>query len=316
MTNVKYSLQQVKEVIEKAGCKLLTEEYNGCKVKLHIQCECGNEMRVRYDHFRNGNRCKDCVKRKREATCLKIYGVRHSLQSALVKSKIEATNMKRYGKSRAIQTQACKDKMKATNIKKQGVEYNIHLLKNKAKLRQGLINKFGGPSSFLSQQVRDKAMKTMNEKYNMKDLQAKAEATNLVRYGARNAMQNAEVSERSMKNAKATKDYMLPSGKNIKLQGFEPGALDLLLNFYDEESILNKRTDMPEIYYLTDDGKYSKYYPDFYLPNDNLIVEVKSWYTYKNNFRNTDMKRKACEYLGFEYLLIMFNKKNELIKFI
>lgn len=73
---------------------------------------------------------------------------------------------------------------------------------------------------------------------------------------------------------------------------------------------------MPEIYYLTDDGKYSKYYPDFYLPNDNLIVEVKSWYTYKNNFRNTDMKRKACEYLGFEYLLIMFNKKNELIKFI
>ena len=41
--------------------------------------------------------------------------------------------------------------------------------------------------------------------------------------------------------------YEMPSGKIIKLQGYEPKLMDKLLLTYSEDDILYEKQDMPEI---------------------------------------------------------------------
>jgi len=79
-----------------------------------------------------------------------------------------------------------------------------------------------------------------------------------------------------------SKDYKLPSGKVIKLQGYENKMMDDLLVEYDESEILTDRKDMPKLFY-TQDNKTHKYYPDFYIPSTDTIIEVKSEWTDKKN---------------------------------
>lgn len=95
----------------------------------------------------------------------------------------------------------------------------------------------------------------------------------------------------------------MPSGKVVKIQGFENSAIDMLLKTYNEEDIVIEYSEMPEVWYFMEDGKYRRYLPDIFVPKDNLIVEVKSTYTYKLDAVQIDKKRKAVEYLGYKFKL-------------
>jgi hypothetical protein len=55
-------------------------------------------------------------------------------------------------------------------------------------------------------------------------------------------------------------------------------------------------------------GKQRVYYPDFYLPEFNLLIEIKNSYLLKRDSEIIEAKKKACINAGFEYLLI--NDKN------
>ena len=125
-------------------------------------------------------------------------------------------------------------------------------------------------------------------------------------------MQNPIIAEKSSKNSLNAKDYTLPSGKIIKLQGYEKFALDILITKYDESDILTGCSNMPEIWYF--DEKYRRYFPDVYIPKDNLIIEVKSSYTYNKNFNEVNIKRLATQALGYTFKLIIFDDKGNIMK--
>jgi len=113
-----------------------------------------------------------------------------------------------------------------------------------------------------------------------------------------------------MKNNHSFKDYILPSGKIIKIQGYENIALDELVKIYNEDDIFTSRLDMPKIqYYL--DGEIYSYYPDIYIKSIDKIIEVKSTWTYKRNLiKNIHKTRK----LGLEFEFWIYDdRKNKLI---
>jgi len=103
------------------------------------------------------------------------------------------------------------------------------------------------------------------------------------------------------------KPYTLPSGKVIKVQGYEPQFLDHVFknNIWKEEDF---DFSPPPIKYKTPDGKQHNYFPDFYIPKDNLIIECKSAYILnKQTLEIQTLKEQAVFSNGFTYLFILDN---------
>lgn len=173
----------------------------------------------------------------------------------------------------------------------------------------------------MNKECKAKANKAILDKYGVDNIskvdyiQAKKIQTSLANHGYEHPMQNPEIAERSAKRALTSKDYVLPSGKIIKVQGYENLALDLLLQTYREEEFEFEKSKMPEYWYFDDSqGKYRRYFPDFWIPKYNLIIEVKSDYTYNLEKMINDIKRKTVEYCGQNFKLIMFDRKFNLIR--
>jgi len=113
------------------------------------------------------------------------------------------------------------------------------------------------------------------------------------------------------KNCYHFKSYALPSGKIIKLQGYEPQFLD-----YVFENDIYKEEDFDFSTFKIDyeyKGKQHYYFPDFRVPKDNLIIEIKSTYILKRQGEDkNNAKRDATLKEGYEYLMILDNNFTEI----
>ncbi len=66
---------------------------------------------------------------------------------------------------------------------------------------------------------------------------------------------------------------------------------------------------MPEIWYISK-GSNRRYFSDIYIPKENLIIEVKSQWTYDGISGALEinlLKKQACIDAGFKYLLMLYN---------
>lgn len=99
-------------------------------------------------------------------------------------------------------------------------------------------------------------------------------------------------------------DYELPSGKIVKLQGYEPQVLTELLKTYSEDDIvigvkeINK--EIGQIKYMFEEKEHT-YYPDFYIKSENKIIEVKSQWTFDRWKEKNLAKQNTCLELGFDF---------------
>lgn len=113
---------------------------------------------------------------------------------------------------------------------------------------------------------------------------------------------NPDFANKYFKSSVRYKEYILPSGKIVNLQGYEPQVLGELLKTYSEDDIvigvkeLNK--SIGKISYVFED-KERTYYPDFYIKSENKIIEVKSKWTYEFHKNQNLAKQKACIEKGF-----------------
>lgn len=69
---------------------------------------------------------------------------------------------------------------------------------------------------------------------------------------------------------------------------------------------------MPEFLYYNE-KKYKKYYPDIYLKKENLIIEVKSTWTYKIDRNEIIIKAKTVKYNGYNFMLLVFDKDGTIV---
>jgi hypothetical protein len=163
--------------------------------------------------------------------------------------------------------------------------------------------------------IRGKTEATMIEKYGVKnsaqreEIKEKTRQTCLIKYGTKSPMQNVDVIEKNFNNSFKKKDYILPSGNILQIQGYERFALDELLQMLDETEIKHNGHNVPELWYDDDTGKKHRHIVDFFIPSQNKCIEVKSTWTLKIKKDNVLLKQTAAKLLGFEYEIWVYDAK-------
>jgi len=103
-------------------------------------------------------------------------------------------------------------------------------------------------------------------------------------------------------------------GKVVHLQGYEPQALKWLrdnTNLKPEDVVAGDVDKIPMItYFDTQQKKLRNYYPDFYIPKENTVVEVKSDFTFLDGLRNLKDKKEGVEDSGYQFSLMVMNHDN------
>lgn len=120
---------------------------------------------------------------------------------------------------------------------------------------------------------------------------------------------NAGLADRAKiqrKNQYKSKLYTFPSGREVCVQGYEPRAIDQLLLHYTEDEIVVETAQIPRIEHLGIDKKTHYYFPDIFIPKENLIIEVKSIWTYEQDKKTVLLKEQACIAAGFNYKFIIY----------
>jgi len=192
--------------------------------------------------------------------------------------------------------------------------YGCHPMKTenvKNKLRESVVEKYG----------HDNIMKYLSENnmfsspFKLDSVRNKIKDTFDKRYGG-HPMQSDDVYEKNLKSRVKFKEFVLPSGNIIKVQGYENHGIKYLLDKYEESDIIsgvkeiNNHLGIIKYYYK---GKYRKYYTDFYIKSEHKIYEVKSIWTYKANIDKNLLKKKACEDLGINFEFLIFDYKGNIL---
>lgn len=165
-----------------------------------------------------------------------------------------------------------------------------------AKSKRTRLEKYGNENYVNIEQREETNLKKYGFKscLSSKDVINKRENTILIRYGVKNIMHSSLFFNSGYK----WKEYTLPSGFIIKYQGYENRYIPILIRAFGEENICFSKHLMPKIKYISN-GKEHYYFPDFYIPSKNLIVEIKSQYTYNVSKETNDLKFKATIEAGY-----------------
>lgn len=174
------------------------------------------------------------------------------------------------------------------------------------KYEKTCIERFGEKTALLNPEIKGKRKETMIRKYGFeytwqnKCLKDKVDATVLERYGVKNVTQNIDIFIKQRKTARCIKRY-----KDTQLYYQGSYEFDFLEKYLKKIEIING----PHIKYVYD-NLYHTYFPDFYIPELNLIVEIKSSYTYKCELEINMLKQKISIEKGYNFIFII-NKNYE-----
>ena len=287
--------------------------------------------------FQNEN-----IKEKIKQTNLERYGTSNPMQLGEIKEKIKQTNLEKYGVENVSQSKDIQKRKEVTSLKNFGVKYHSELQEQKVKLSKIAIenfqengddilskrvvtnlDKYGVESAMQLNETIEKAKVTNLDRYGEEfpsqsdKIKDKIKQTNLKKYGVEYAMQNPIIFDRQQKSSYKLKEYVFPSGRIEKIQGYEDRGLDLLLENYKDADIIINNTEISKCIGKIEysyQGKSHTYYPDIYIKSINKVIEVKSEYTYnKDRTRNIKkMESVLKKQIKFEFQI--FNENGELLQ--
>lgn len=231
---------------------------------------------------------------------IKPYTRRELLQLAIVHSDNKATEMlcNNYPGGRTECIRALNTKSKLTKLERYGISsYN---------------------------NSKQSASKNKNKSVEEKNIiNEKRRKTNLELHEVANCFFKAGVKEKSAASNSKGKEVVLPSGKIVRLRGYEDLVISILLKSYNEDQLviddMLQQYQIPIFSYVNVNQHTAHYYPDIYIPSENKIIEVKSrwWWDGNGNpkhssrLENNLRKRKAVIAKGYNYELWLYqDKKN------
>ena len=136
-------------------------------------------------------------------------------------------------------------------------------------------------------------------------IEAKKIQTNMANLGVAHPMQNVD----SFEKQQAACFKQRKQHKGLSMQGFEPLVYDYLTMIYGEAKVLQGTDYLKQqgmtIRWNDDDGSSHISYPDFYLPDMNSFVEVKSTYTYKVGNHKIMKCRDRLNEMGYGYIIFV-----------
>lgn len=147
--------------------------------------QCGKLMNYQKSVVNNQTYCSykcnsnsDEVRKKKEATCLKKYGVSNFARSDVVKNKRKNTLLRKYGAESTFNIQSVRDKIKKAMLDRYGVENASQAECVKEKKKQKAIERYGVENVFQSEEIKDKSKKTLIKKYGVDNVSYLEEVKN------------------------------------------------------------------------------------------------------------------------------------------
>jgi len=328
MVNVFYKefLKMKTHKCENMTCQNKSEKDKYGNYKRYCSDECKKVSRLL--KFKETYQHKDmgAILQKRKDTLLSKYGVENAACISEVKEKLritttntaqirtiktKETNLARYGVESTNSLESVQEKKKQTLLERYGVDHQLKI--------PGVAAEVSKKNSENAKERLVKSKKTNLERYGCEnpsaneDIKLKRTATMIERFGVENASQNAKVQSKKVRAGFKTKKYTFPSGRIDHVQGYEPLALSQLLQEgYQENDIITLDELMPELWYHESDGSKRRYFPDIYIPKENLLIEVKSEYTYRGFIGwliTNQLKEQCARDAGFNYRLMIMVKK-------
>ncbi len=299
----RWTISDTTEYMEEKGCTFKSVDSEFVLNSSHItyDCYCGTEDIVTlWRLFKTGTRCIDCNKEKCRQTCIEKYGYPNPAQSPVIKQIIINTNIKTFGVPHHMQLNECKEKGKTTNLMNHGGIHNLAT----PKIRMMVS----------SEESNNKRIQTNMERYDSPHfLGSKSyEDTMLERYNGKHPAHVPELFAKQLRNSFATKEYETITGKIFSIQGYENFALDAILSEgILEDDILTGTENVPMIKY--DLRGEHIYYPDIYIVSKNMLIEVKSQYTYDRWKEKNDAKLLACKQQGYHIECWIYSAKGKKI---
>jgi len=295
-----FSSEQIKDKIKKTNLekygvenpmqiKEVQEKVKNTTIERHGSIGFQNEkyklaMNEKYG-FDNPSKISKFQEKKKE-TFIEKYGVENPMQNKEIQNKAKNTNLRKYGTENVFSSEQIKDKIKKSNLEKYGVENPMQIKEVQEKVSKTHKLRYSENHWMRNQEVIDKRKKTYLE-----------------RFGVEHPMQTNEVFEKNLNSAYRRKEYKWKSGEISLVQGYEPQVLsELEEKGYTYMDIKTAQTDMPEIWYYKGDVK-RRYFPDIYIPSENLIIEVKSSFTLNNDLETNELKFEAVKNAGFNFKL-------------
>lgn len=252
------------------------------------------------DYFVQTNEFKEAFKN----TCLERYGVENVFQSEIIKNKIKQTCIDTFGVDHYMKSAEGRQqiseihKNRSPEDKQAMVDKNINTCLERYEAEHPLQN----------EEIYQKMMDTNLEKYGVENvfqseiIKDKIKQIIIDKYGVENAMHNKEIFIKHLNSCYSSKNYTLPSGRIIKIQGYEDRYLDeYFKNKKLESDLITQGDDMPQIFYTDKNNVKHRYYPDFYIISTNTIIEVKSDYTYNFDLEINLLKEEACKNAGYNF---------------
>jgi hypothetical protein len=295
----KKSIDDIRAQLDECGLTNyeLIEYLNNKAVTL--KCPDGHEFVATMNDLISRNRkCPECSGKRRAETNLAKYGHENAAAAPEIKTKIEKTLNDKYG-GHHMKLKEIRDKRDGTMMELHGISHAFRSEISLENARAACMEKYGVEYPLQANVVKEKIKENSRAKF-----------------GTDHPMQNAQECERRQH---VWHIYKFPSGRTVRVQGYEPEFINVLLSRgVDESDIITERRRMPEIRYdwvetknneeIT--HKNSVYFPDMRV--GDRLYEVKSIWTYElHKLRNT-AKFEACKEQGYELDVVIF-KNNKTI---
>lgn len=305
----------------KSGIKIFVKMEDLIKtssIKVECYCDiCNSINSVKYYNYignieRNGiYRCNDCSKSIRANKMKELHLDKD--RSRELTNKTKSTNISKYGVDNPNKLESFRDKRMKSMIERYGVDTAIKNIDLRNKMFQTNIKKYGTNYYFESDEFKDKYKKIIFDKYGVdnvfknEDIKDKIKNTLMIRYGVDNPTKNIDIFNKAQKNSYKIFKY---GNTEITYQGTY--ELDFL-NFCVSNKLDIKNG--PTIDYFLD-NKNRKYHSDFYIPQFNLICEVKSCWTFDSNIIENYIKMEYSIKSGYNFLFIIDKNYDELKSFL
>lgn len=237
-----------------------------------------------------------------------------------LRSPAESRNLSRYNKKRNETIQKSFTENEIGRMTKQYSEgYGINYIANQHSVDpcviQRVLTENGNhirnweEQQLFKQKTVELTRQTIIKNGGWSIIQQKHQDAVMKKYGVCNVMHIPQVLSKQQKSAFKTKQLSI-NGKTFAYQGYEDKAIKLLLECgYTVDDIVTDNNLIPVIDY-TFKTKNKKYFPDIFIPKDNLIIEVKSTYTMNKHLEQNICKHDACIEQGYDIDFIIFGIKS------
>lgn len=230
-----------------------------------------------------------------------------------IQLKRRKTNLKKYGVDIASKTPEVIEKNRLSHLTNWG-DYAMRTNEVLTKRNDTLIERYGG-IGMASEELFSKMKNTNIEKYGVEyysttdDWYNKCVSTALEKYGEEWVSKVDYINIKQQSGGYNYYDFEFPSGKVVRVQGYEPRVLTKLLIDYDENDIIvGVQNIINEIgfFHYEYENKKSRYYPDIYIKSENKVIEVKSTYTFNKEKEKNLLKRESVlnKNINFKFIIL------------